>query len=188
MQALSWELAFNVDVQETLANEINTMVENLNGRKISNDELNGMKYLEMVVNEALRKWPPFRVTSRECTKDYVITDDETGKTYRIPEGTEILIPIGAIQNDPKLFPKPEKFDPMRFYTRNVDKSSFIPFSLGPRMCIGSRYAIMQVKLLLFHMLAKFSFTKADETPDKLVLASGLTGFENEIYVNLKLRL
>lgn len=191
MQALSWELAFNHDVQNKLTDEIDGMMEMLSGRKISYEELNSMKYLDMVVSEALRKWPSFRVTSRECTKDYVMNDGETGKTYKIPEGAEILIPIGAIQNDPKLFPNPEKFDPMRFSSDNkssVETGSFISFGLGPRMCIGSRYAIMQSKLLLFHILAKFSFTKANQTPDKLVLASGLTGFKHEFYVNLKTRM
>lgn len=190
MQALSWELAVNVDVQEKLTDEVDEMILKLKGRKIFYDELNEMKYLDMVVSEGLRKWPSFRVTSRECTKKYVMRDDETGKTYNIPEGAELLIPIGAIHNDAKYFQEPAKFDPMRFSEnnkRNIESASFIAFGFGRRNCIGSRYAIMQAKLLLFHILAKFSFTESERTPQKLSLASGLTGFRDKIHLNLRLR-
>lgn len=133
MQSLSFELATNQDVQQTLVDEVDEMMASLNGEIISYEQLNSMKFLDMVINEALRKWPSFRITSRECTKDYVLSDTEKGKTYKIKKGTELLLPIGALQNDPKYFPNPEKFDPNRFSDENksnIVSGSFIPFGFG----------------------------------------------------------
>lgn len=190
MQAISFELAVNAEVQQTLVDEIDEVLKTLNGKKVSYDQLNGMKFMEMIVSEALRKWPSFRITSRECTKEYTLEDEEAGKSYVIAQGTEILLPIGAIQNDPRYFADPEKFDPYRFSDdnkANIISGSYIPFGFGPRMCIGSRYAILEAKMLLFYILSKFTITKCDETPKKLELATGLTGFRNKIEVNLKMR-
>lgn len=190
MQAVSFELINNPEVQQTLIEEIDEKLEELKGKKITYDQLNSMKFLEMVVNETLRKWPSFRITSRECTKEYTIKDEKTGKSYEIAEGTELFLPIGALHNDPKYFPNPEKFDPYRFSEENktnIEAASFVPFGFGPRSCIGSRYAILDAKLLLFYVLTKFQFTKCRETPEKMKLSTGVAGFKNKIIVNLKLR-
>lgn len=190
MQAISFELASDAEVQQTLIDEIDEVLKTLNGERISYEKLNEMKFMEMIVSEALRKWPSFRITSRECTKEYTLVDEESGKSYVIAQGTELLLPIGAIQNDPRYFADPEKFDPYRFSDdnkANIESGSFIPFGYGPRMCIGSRYAILDAKMLLFYILSKFSINKCDETPRKMELATGLTGFRNKIAVNLKMR-
>lgn len=190
MQAISFELASDMGIQQTLIDEIDDMLKTLNGKRISYEQINGMKFLEMIVSEALRKWPSFRITSRECTKEYTLEDEETGKSYVIAQGTELLLPIGAIQNDPRYFADPDKFDPYRFSDDNkvnIVTGSYIPFGFGPRMCVGSRYAILDAKMLLFFILSKFEITKCDETPKKMELATGLTGFRNKIAVNLKIR-
>lgn len=92
--------------------------------------------------------------------------------------------------DPKYFPDPEKFDPYRFSDENKDKiqsGSFLPFGIGPRMCIGSRYALLEAKLLLFNIMSKFSIEKSDKTPEKLTFALGNTGYVEKIYVTFMLR-
>jgi cytochrome P450 family 9 len=135
MQALSYELALNLDVQENLYQEIKNTREKLNGKSISYDVLNEMTMMNCVVSEALRKWPSFRVTSRECTKDFTFVDEENGKKYEIKKGTEILLPIGAIHNDPRFFPNPEQFDPSRFKSENkkkIETGTYLPFGYGPR--------------------------------------------------------
>lgn len=112
----------------------------------------------MVVSEALRKWPSFRITSRECTKEYTLKDEDTGRSYVIAKGTEILLPIGAIQNDPKYFADPEKFDPNRFSDENkanIESGSYIPFGFGPRMCIGRRFAELEIEVLTIRLIREF---------------------------------
>lgn len=190
MQVVSYELARNQDVQATLLKEVDAMVETLNGKTISYDQLNQMKFLEMVVNETLRKWPSFRATLRNCSKDYAMNDEETGKSYKIMKGTVIYIPIGEIQMDSKYFPNPEKFDPYRFSDENkgnIQSGTFLTFGVGPRMCIGSRYAMLEAKLLLFFIMTKFTIEKCDKTPERLTNSKGTSGYVEKIYVALKLR-
>lgn len=131
MQAVCWELSKNPDVQNTLIEEVVEMVESLEGKSISYEKLNEMKYLDMVINETLRKWPAFRITPRLCEKDCVLKTDD-GRTFNIKIGDEINIPIGAIQRDPKYFKNPTKFDPLRFSDENkgnIISGTFIPFGM-----------------------------------------------------------
>jgi cytochrome P450 family 9 len=190
MQVMSYELARNPEIQEILINEVDEMLEKLNGKIISYDQINEMKFLEMVVNETLRKRPSFRGIIRNCTKDYILNDEETGKACKIKKGTDVWIPTGEIQMDPKYFPDPEKFDPYRFSDENkgnIQSGTFLTFGIGPRSCIGSRYAILEAKLLLFYIISKFSIEKCDKTPEKLTHAFGNSGYLEKIYVSLKLR-
>jgi cytochrome P450 family 9 len=190
MQVISYELSKNPEIQQTLIDEVDEMLENLNGKTISYDQLNSMKFLEMVVNETLRKWPSFRGAIRSCNKDYNLVDDETGETITIQKGTDVWIPFGEIQMDPKYFPNPEKFDPYRFSDENkgnIQSGTFLPFGMGPRTCIGSRYALLEAKLLLFSILTKFKIEKCSKTPEKLTHAMGNSGYMEKIYVDLKLR-
>lgn len=205
MQACFWELARNLHVQQTLIDEIDDMLESLNGKEISYEQLNQMKYLEMIINETLRKWPPFRLTSRLCSKDYVLKTDN-GRKINIRKGKEILIPFASIQNDPKYFKDPEAFNPERFSDenkRNIESGTFMPFGMvrldsrfihrsdiffqGPRLCIGSRYALIEAKLLLFSVMARFKVEKCAETAEKLEFYNGTLGFEGKIFVAWKLR-
>jgi cytochrome P450 family 9 len=190
MQVISYELARNLEVQQTLIDEVDEMLENLNGKTISYDQLNSMKFLEMVVNETLRKWPSFRSLNRNCNKDYKLVDDETGESFLIKKGTDIYIPFSVIQMDPKYFPNPEKFGPYRFSDENkgnFQSGTYLPFGMGPRVCIGSRFALLEAKLLLFIILSKFRIEKSKRTPEKLTHTFGNSGYVEKIYVTLKLR-
>lgn len=149
MQACAWELTQNPKVQQTLIDEVDEALDNLDGKPISYEQLNQMKYLEMVINETLRKWPSFRyypiislrlfesfhclfrLTSRLCAKDYTMKTDD-GNSYTIRKGVELFIMFGSIQNDPKYFKDPEKFDPERFNEenkKNILPGTFLPFGM-----------------------------------------------------------
>lgn len=131
-----YELALNSDIQRKLREEINSAL-NDNDGKLTYDLLFGFKYLDMVTNECLRKFPPIPNTARKCLNDYEIP----GTSLVIPKGTFIEIPIYSIQHDPEYYPDPEKFDPERFTPENVKSRhsmTFLPFGDGPRNCIGLR--------------------------------------------------
>lgn len=190
LQAILFELVKHPEIQQTLTAEIDETIANLNGETISFDGLIRMKFLDMVINEGLRMWPSFHITARHCSKDYSLVDGEAGKTYRIKKGTTIIIPISSIQNDVKNFPERETFQPLRFSDKNkgnIRNGTFLPFGIGPRICIGSRYALMEMKLALFFILSKFTIEKHENTPEKLTKANANTGFENNVYVNFCLR-
>jgi cytochrome P450 family 9 len=128
LQQLSFELARNPDVQRELQDEINSVLADLDGETISYEASHKMKYLDMVISEILRKWPPAPQTDRKCSKDYDI-DLGNGKTFTIQKGQTVFLPIYHIQHDLNYFPDPEKFDPNRFSVEN--KNSIVPGSYLP---------------------------------------------------------
>ena len=190
LQSICFELSMNSEIQKTLAEEVDEMLESLDNKAISYSELNSMKYLEMIVNETLRKWSPIKVIKRSANKDYELVDEETGKSYFIKEDTDIIIPIAQIHMNPKYFPDPTTFDPDRFSYENMGKiksGTFVPFGLGPRNCFGMRLGYLQTKLIIFSIVSKFHIEKSEKTPKKLIHSTGMTGFTENIFVNLTLR-
>ncbi|KAL1509591.1 hypothetical protein ABEB36_004302 [Hypothenemus hampei] len=179
----TYELAVNPDVQERLRKEIQETHEANNG-KVTYETLVNMKYLDMVFTEILRKWPPVPAMDRTCTKNYTIqpvNKDEVPVDIKV--GEVFRMPILQLQRDPKYFPNPEKFDPERFSDENKDRIvpyTYIPFGSGPRNCIGSRFALLEGKAVLYHLLLNFRFvtTKRTAIPlkfEKFKLRSGVKG-------------
>jgi len=168
----SHELAFNKDIQDELRKEIKHTYKESNG-KLTYEALMKMKYMDMVVSEIVRKWPPAVGIDRVCTKPYTIepvTPDE--KPIPLKPGDVLWLPIQGIHRDPNNYPNPEKFDPERFSDENKDSINpytYVPFGSGPRNCIGSRFALLEVKVLLFNLLLHFELvpTKKTQNPIKL---------------------
>lgn len=134
---LTFELALNPDIQAKLCKEIDRVAESLHEGKLSYEMLQSMKYLDMVVTEALRKWPPAILTDRVCNKDCNLEFDD--KKILIKEGQVIWIPIYCLHMDSEYFAEPEKFNPERYNEENVGNiipGTYIPFGVGPRNCIG----------------------------------------------------
>jgi cytochrome P450 family 9 len=115
----------------------------------------------------LRLWPPGFQTDRLCVKDYVIEPiNPKEKVVFVEKGTTVVIPVMALHRDPQYFSEPNKFDPERFSDENKSKivpGSYLPFGLGPRNCIGSRFALLEIKILFFHLMSKFIILPDDET-------------------------
>lgn len=167
------ELALNIDVQEKLYAEI----EQTFSGTFDYEALSKMKYLDMVVSESLRKWTPTPGTDRCANKPFNLKIDD-GHEVEVGVGQAIIIPTHSLHRDPKYFPDPERFDPERFSKENIDKivsGTYLPFGMGPRNCIGSRFAIMETKLVIYHLLCKYKFEKCDKTSDPIQLAVNALG-------------
>ncbi|GFS10685.1 cytochrome P450 [Elysia marginata] len=180
LQFLSYELSRNQDVQEKLAEEIQSVF----GEKEEPDYYNvkALKYMEAVINETLRIYPPVHLLSRQAEVDTVIN----GRT--VPAGTAILIPVANIGRDPEFFPEPQVFRPERFLEKskeNVNPFTFLPFGYGPRGCIGLRLAMMEVKIALVHILRKVRVTSA--TPEHLELEEYTGVLVPKVPIQLNLR-
>ncbi|KFB49803.1 AGAP012296-PA-like protein [Anopheles sinensis] len=187
---LAYELALNPDVQERLHAEILAAQASLQGKPLSYDVLQRMKYMDMVVSELLRKWPPGPSTDRICTRDYVVNVD--GMEFTIDNGTSIFIPISGLHHDPQYYPEPEKFDPERFSEENkhrINLDAYLPFGVGPRNCIGSRFALMEVKAVIYHLLLVFSLERVEQTEVPVRLKKGFVALttENGVHLGFKLR-
>ncbi|KAL9703501.1 hypothetical protein quinque_007019 [Culex quinquefasciatus] len=186
-----YELVRHPEIQDRLYQEVLQTKESLQGKQISYDVLQQMKYLDMVVSETLRIWAPSTATDRLCVRDYEL-DAGDGLRFTIDKGTCVWFPVYGLHHDPKYYPNPERFDPERFNDenkRNINLGAYLPFGSGPRNCIGSRFALMEIKAILYHMLLKFSFEQSENTQIPLQLEKGLSNLATErgLHVNLRLR-
>lgn len=145
----AYEIMVNPDVQQKLYDEIRETNERLGGNHISYDELQKLKYLDQVVCEVLRKWPPAGQSERMCVNDYQYKDNE--KKFIIEKGVSVMIPTYGLHHDERFYPEPDKFDPERFSDEkkiNIIPGSYIPFGLGPRNCIGMKAIQEENNLIL----------------------------------------
>lgn len=112
----------------------------------------------MILNETLRLYPPAVATIRRAKADVVL-----GGKYNIPKGTELLIPIMAVHHDEDLWGADvHEFNPGRFSmgvaraATGKRSTSFMPFGLGGRTCVGQNLALLESKLALAVILQRYS--------------------------------
>lgn len=156
-----YELVNNLSIQETLRKEINTVLKEHND-ELTYEGIMEMKYMTKVINETLRKYPPLPLLARECVSDFQVPDSD----FIIKKGTEITISINGLHHNPEYYPEPEKFDPERFCEEQKSARhpyTYLPFGEGPRNCIGMRFAILQVKIVLASVLKDYKFTLDSKT-------------------------
>ncbi|XP_019561198.3 cytochrome P450 9b2 [Aedes albopictus] len=183
-----YELAANESVKRKLEAEIDSVRKELGETTLSYEVLQKMKYLDMVVTETLRRWPPLGITNRVCVKPYTF-EDHNGTKVTVEKGQLIQIPVQSFHRDPNFFPDPYRFDPERFSDENkskINQDAFLPFGSGPRNCIGSRLALMQAKCLLYYLFTNFSVEFSDkmDVPIKLNKMSLTYTAENGFWFNL----
>ena len=147
-------LAHHPEVQDKLFKEIQDV---LNGdiEALTIDKVNKLEYMDRVIKESLRIYPPVPFISREFSEDF----HHDGVTYL--KGSVCNIHIYDIHRDPEVFPDPEKFDPDRFLPENcADRNhfAFIPFSAGMRNCIGQRFALLELKVALAKLVKNFKIS------------------------------
>uniref|UniRef100_V5GR19 Cytochrome P450 9e2 n=1 Tax=Anoplophora glabripennis TaxID=217634 RepID=V5GR19_ANOGL len=163
---LAYELVANPDIQDKLREEIKTTLEECGG-KLTYEGLLKMKYMDMVVSETLRKWPIAVAVDRVCTKPYTIEPTRPDeKPVHLDKDDVLWLPIFAMHRDPEHFPNPERFDPERFSDENkgnIKPYTYFPFGLGPRNCIGSRFALLETKTVIFHILKSFELVPVEKS-------------------------
>uniref|UniRef100_S4RZ28 Cytochrome P450, family 3, subfamily A, polypeptide 65 n=1 Tax=Petromyzon marinus TaxID=7757 RepID=S4RZ28_PETMA len=157
-------LACNPDVQTKVQQEIDRFLPN--DTLPSYEILKQMEYLDMVVSETLRMYPPTSRTDRVCKKTTVVND------LVIPKGVVVTVPLWVLHYDPQYWDEPEEFRPERFSKEAKearDPYCYLPFGQGPRNCIGMRFALMSMKIVVCRILQRYSFHACNETtiPPKL---------------------
>ncbi|KAG8138264.1 hypothetical protein E2320_004186, partial [Naja naja] len=124
------------------------------------ENIQELPYLDMVIAETLRMYPPaFRFT-REAAKDCSVLQQQ------VPAGAIIEIAAGHLHYNPKFWPEPEKFIPERFTAEAMQQQhpfAYLPFGAGPRGCIGMKLALMTIKIALLRILQRFMFKTCPET-------------------------
>ncbi|TKW22551.1 hypothetical protein SEVIR_4G236100v4 [Setaria viridis] len=127
----------------------------------SKDHLPKLKTLGMILNETLRLYPPAVATIRRARRDVTLGDGGVS----VPRDTELLIPIMAMHHDAALWGHDAtEFNPARFAggasRAAAHPLAFIPFGLGPRMCIGQNLALLEAKITLAILLQRFELARS----------------------------
>lgn len=114
-----------------------------------------MRYLERVIMETLRLYPPVPIIARKAGRDVRLASGP----YVIPKDTTVVIAQYAVHRNERAYPNPHEFNPDNFLAENMSKRhyySFIPFSAGPRSCVGRKFAMLKLKVLLSTILRNYS--------------------------------
>lgn len=144
-------IGLHPEKQKLIHEELDSIFGDDFDREMNAEDFKRMSYLEMCIKESMRLYPPVAVFGRKVTETY-----QCGKST-VPAGCTAIVLTQAIHSDPNAFKKPQHFIPERFITGNNNFSAYtyIPFSAGPRNCIGQRFAMLEVKTVLANILKRF---------------------------------
>ncbi|XP_077541894.1 cytochrome P450 4V2-like [Haemaphysalis longicornis] len=145
--------------QKRIHDELDSIFGDDMNRYVTSEDLKRMKYLECAIKESQRIYPSVPVIARTCSEPFTIG----GVT--LPERSVIQIVPYFLHRDPKAFPKPEEFHPERFLPENASGRhpyAYVPFSAGPRNCIGQKFALAEEKIVLANILRRFKVKSLDQ--------------------------
>ncbi|XP_059545663.1 cytochrome P450 4B1 [Myotis daubentonii] len=146
------------------------------------DDLGKMTYLTMCIKESLRLYPPVPQVYRQLSKPVSFVDGRS-----LPAGSLVSLHIYALHRNSAVWPDPEVFDPLRFSPENVTGHhpfAFMPFSAGPRNCIGQQFAMNEMKVVAALCLLRFEFA-VDPLQPPIKLLQLVLRSKNGIYLHLK---
>jgi cytochrome P450 len=151
---LAWSLyllAIYPDVLKRVQGEIDTVI---GGQAPEYRHVRQLRYLDCVIRETLRLYPPIHLGSR------IAAEDLTFGGFSIPAGTRVLYSIYLTHRDTKHWPQADVFDPDRFLPEQASTRpayTYLPFGGGPRNCIGAAFAQAEAKMVLARVLQRYQF-------------------------------
>lgn len=148
-------------------------------------QLQELERLDMFVKEALRLYPPVTMlVSRHCRADTTIL----GQFF--PAGCEVLAPVWHVHHDPQIWPEPFRFNPERFapaVAKDIHPGAFIPFGIGPKSCIGNRFALLELKAALCKLLRRYEVLPCSRVEDPIGLIVQTVIIRPKTPIQVKLR-
>ncbi len=157
--ALTW-LWYLLATHPHIMAKIHRETTRLKQKKITFQALRALPYTRMVVDEALRVYPPVSVFGR------IAIDQDTIDGVCIPAGARVILSPYITHRHPHFWPEPDKFWPERFGAgaSSIARFAYIPFSHGPRQCIGDQFAQVEIQLLTAMTLQRYSLTPLPNHP------------------------
>jgi len=128
-----------------------------------------------VIKETMRKWPPVAVVPAKV----VIKDVTLGDWY-IPTGNRVGVNVSPIHHSKEIYGDPENYRPERWLKeeqakKKIPATAWIPFSAGPRVCIGNNFSIMEQKVFLAELVRRFKFEAEKNSQVTAEKSFGLSG-------------
>ncbi len=158
---LAWSLALLASHPESLARAHAEVDTALGADTPTYAHTRQMPYLDRVIKESLRLYPPIHLGSRIAATDIPFRE------FLIPAGTRVLYSIYLAHRDPRYWPAPESFDPDRFLPENAQGRpayTYVPFGGGPRNCIGASFAQVEARIVLARLLQSYTFKPIGAPP------------------------
>ncbi|KAM0726400.1 Cytochrome P450 4C1 [Formica fusca] len=159
-------LAEHKDIQERVRTEVNTVMQENEG-KFTIRSLQNLLYLDRCLKEVLRLYPSVFFISRFAAEDVKL------QSYVVPAGTILHLHIYGVHRDPNFWPNPEVFDPDRFLPERIlnrHPYCYLPFSAGPRNCIGQRFGLLEMKAIIAPLVQNFYLEPVDYLKDLRIRA------------------
>ncbi|XP_065366481.1 cytochrome P450 4d2-like [Calliphora vicina] len=175
-------LARHPEIQQKLVEEIKEVIGTDKNKPVTIRDLQELKYMECVIKESVRLYPPGPIIGRQIQEDVKVGD------ITIPANTNIDIPLFMIMRDPDYFIKPNDFIPERFESTSDEKIhpfAYIPFSAGPRNCIGQKFAMLETKSIVSKILRHFELLPLG--PDVKPLINVVLRSKTGMHIGLKPR-
>ncbi|XP_019872738.2 cytochrome P450 4C1-like [Aethina tumida] len=168
MDATAYSLAYTLcllGIYPEIQNKVHDEVTKIVGdNKITYKTATQLKYTEMVINESLRLMPTVPFIGRKTS------DDLNLGNVVVPPNTNMLVNFFALHRNPKYYPDPTRFDPERFSPEEIAKRpqyTFLPFSGGPRNCLGSKYSSLLTITAIANVIRHFQVTTKYKSFDEL---------------------
>ncbi|XP_074539421.1 cytochrome P450 4T8 [Halichoeres trimaculatus] len=173
-------LACHPEHQQLCREEVNQVLDGKDSMEW--EDLSKLPYTTMCIKESLRLYPPVPGMARQITKPITFFDGRT-----LPAGSQVGTSVFGIHRNPAVWENPDVFDPLRFLPENVSKRSphaFVPFSAGPRNCIGQNFAMNEMKVVTALTLKKYHLMEDPSQKPKLAPRLVLRSL-NGIYIKIK---
>jgi cytochrome P450 len=152
--AWTWHLLSGAPAVEAKLHEEVDRV--LQGRQPTLDDLPQLPFVDQIVTESLRLFPPAWIIGRRAITDYRADD------YLLPTGSLIVMSPYLLQRDPRFFPDPLEFKPERWtpaFRASLPPFAYFPFGGGTRRCIGESFALMEIALMLATIAQQWRFER-----------------------------
>ncbi|XP_070711570.1 cytochrome P450 4F3 isoform X2 [Pempheris klunzingeri] len=157
--AICWtlyNLARHEQYQERCRQEASDLMQGRDGHEIEWEDLAKLPFTTMCIRESLRLHSPVQAVTRTYTQDMALPGDRT-----VPKGAICLVSIYGTHHHPAVWTNPHEFNPLRFDPANTEgraSHAFIPFSSGPRNCIGQKFALAELRVVVALTLLRFRLT------------------------------
>ena len=162
--ALYWTIFLLIQHPEKLEILLDELNEKLDGNTPTPEQVEELPYLEGAIKETMRLFPAGTWTGRLAMQPFQLD------SHSLPKGTWIVMSPYITHRIPELFPEPYEFLPERWFSIHPSAYEFMPFSAGPRYCIGTSLGIMQLKIALAMLFQRCSFSLK---PGTIVDCTGL---------------
>ncbi|XP_046385888.1 cytochrome P450 9e2-like isoform X2 [Ischnura elegans] len=163
-----FELAHHDEIQKRVRMEVEEVLKRHKG-VLTYEALQEMTYLDMVMHETMRFYPPAPFMVRSCSKPYRLPNPYRNSDYGglvLKEGFPVVVPMYGIHMDNAFYPNAKEFDPNRFSKEEINARetfTYYPYGGGPRICVGFRLGLLMAKSAIATLIPHFELSPHEKT-------------------------